>query len=341
MGEFIDELRELLDMSFRDWIVETIEENAYLVFVLVYSVVRATGVTVQSGTTGLLFSFGRARKVVPPGFRMLIPFLQVVRTVPSRQRTMDLPSQRVTTFDGLVYLVDANLVYRIVDIRKALIEIDDLLRGMRQVLVLSVQEVLRASERASFRTSEDLDRRLTEAMARRLVAWGVEVEHAGFTSITPSPKTLRLTQLSQRVGERRRNLERLERAVPPVPRPMGLALLGTSQRVLTRSRLGREREILARRKKRVERMYRRARVALAGLGLERRVQNRLRRELLADAGLSGVLGDAGFGDDGPPRRAEEAEKAVKQVKVRVRSSPRSNPTRVRKSPTGRKPGTPR
>ena len=71
---------------------------------------RATATTVKTGTTGLFFSFGRATRVVEPGLCYMIPFLQVVRTMPTRARTLDLPAQRVVTHDGLVFLVIESLL---------------------------------------------------------------------------------------------------------------------------------------------------------------------------------------------------------------------------------------
>ena len=72
---------EALFDGVQDWIFDLAKQNSYVLFLLVYSFVRATGITVKSGTTGLLFSFGRARRVIAPGFRMLIPFLQVVPSI--------------------------------------------------------------------------------------------------------------------------------------------------------------------------------------------------------------------------------------------------------------------
>ena len=119
------------------------DEFVYVATVLIAAIVRAVGVTVHTGQHALRFSFGRAGKVLEPGFHLLVPFLQVVRKIPTRSRTLNLPSQRVTNFEGLVYQVDANLVYRVVDVRKALIQIDDLVKGMLEMLGLGVQEVVR------------------------------------------------------------------------------------------------------------------------------------------------------------------------------------------------------
>ncbi|HVS17291.1 MAG TPA: SPFH domain-containing protein, partial [Planctomycetota bacterium] len=184
-------------------------EFFYAALAVVWTVVRAMGKTVESGQTGLKFSFGRAVAVVEPGFHPLIPFLQVIRTLPTRSRTLDLSAQRVVTDEGLVFEVDANLVYRVVDVRRALIEIDDLVRGMHQVLALSVQELLRPRGRAELYASDALDGELSRRMAERLEPWGVAVEHAGFPSLRPSAESLRITQLGRLGGERAAALVRM------------------------------------------------------------------------------------------------------------------------------------
>lgn len=209
-------------------------EALYVVIGVVSAIVKASGVTVQSGTTGLLFTVGRTdrrvplllrplvaslqaggalasvpRRTLPPGFHPLIPFLQRARRVPTRSRTLDLPAQKVATFEGYVFVADANLVFRVVDVRKALIMVDDLLRGMEQMLTLGVQEVLRAATLAELQSGEGLDEALRRNLEARVAVWGVAVERAGFPTITPSPRTLRITQLRQNVLERRRRVEAL------------------------------------------------------------------------------------------------------------------------------------
>jgi hypothetical protein len=240
-----DLLRKLFGYLWEDYF----EEIRYAAILITIAIVRAAGKTVVSGHTGLKFSFGRATREVAPGFHPLIPFLQVIRTLPTRDRTLDLPQQRVTTRDGLVYDVDANIVFRVVDVRRALIEIDDLDKGMIQMLGLGVQEVLRARERSSMYVSDDLDAALGATMTRRLEPWGVDVQRAGFTSIKPSPRTLRVTQLTSRVGERERMLALLEQR--GVPRNQSLALLGASSMPRNRTRKLRRLELARRRARRV------------------------------------------------------------------------------------------
>lgn len=232
------------------WLVldEHTRELFYGLAATVYAIVRRSAVTVTSGTTGLKFSFGRATKVCEPGFHPLIPFFQRVRVIPTRARTLDLPAQRVTTLDGLVYEVDANLVYRVVDVRKALIEIDDLDKGMLQMLALSVQDVLRGLDRARLRVSEGLDRALAAEMAGRLAPWGVAVERAGLVTINPLAQTARITMLEALARTRLRAVERF--VEHGVPRASALALLGTPTRLIRRTRRLRALELASRRRRR-------------------------------------------------------------------------------------------
>jgi regulator of protease activity HflC (stomatin/prohibitin superfamily) len=220
-GERTEAWREIIEKI----LVQFREELFLVVFGFVAGLVRAMGAQIESGQTGLRFTFGRAGRVLPHGFHPLIPFLQRVRRIPTRSRTLDLATQRVATFEGLVYHVDANLVYRVIDVRKALIEIDELEKGMLQMLGLGVQEILRAASREQLQTGEGLDQNLATNLARRLAPWGVEVERAGFGSISPSPQTLRITQLGETVRERRTTHARLVRA--GVDPRRALALVGT------------------------------------------------------------------------------------------------------------------
>lgn len=248
-------ISETWDMI-RNWILsdvigDFVRDNVWALWVVAWAIIRATGKIVQTGQTGLLFSFGRARKVIGPGFRALIPFVQIVRIVPTRHRTLHLPAQCVTTRDGLVYFVDANLVYQIVDVRKALVEIDDLVKGMSQALGLGVQAVLVLRGRSEMRAGPELDARLAEDLSRRLEPWGVELVRAGFITITPTPESMRVTQVAAQVEAREKALADFESA--GLKRGQALALLGTRTRLSNRGRAVREKESRRRARSRIER----------------------------------------------------------------------------------------
>lgn len=237
-------------------------ETLYVIAGIISGILRASGAKVRTGTTGLLYTLGRTDRSVPrllrpianrfvredgtplfprrllePGFHFMVPFVQVARMVPTRSRTLDLPAQRVVNHEGYVYVVDANLVYRITDVPKALIKVDDLVKGMEQMLTLGVQEVIRAAATAELQSTAGLDDRLKANLAHRLRPWGVEVERAGFPSLAPSEESLRITQLGESVRERTRTLGILGDAGLSIS--SGLGAIGTRRVFRTKAVAGR------------------------------------------------------------------------------------------------------
>jgi hypothetical protein len=91
-----------------------------------------------------------------------------------------------------------------------------------------------ATPSAATPSAAPADPGLEENLTRRLEPWGVRVERAGFNSIRPSPRTMRVTQLAASVVERERMLALIEER--GVPRLQALALLGTSNLPMTRTR---------------------------------------------------------------------------------------------------------
>ena len=213
---------------------ETTREFLYAIAGGVWALMRLAGTTVESGHIGVKFSFGRVVRTCEPGFYPLVPVFQVIRIVPSRARTLDLPRQTLATDDGLVFEVDANVVYRVTDASKALVEVRDYEAALGQVLSLSVHEVLAARDRSSLRVSALLDAALRRAMHERVAAWGITVERAGFTSIRPLQQTTRITQLRSRLRTRASVVETL--ASHELEPTMALGLVGSPTRMIARTR---------------------------------------------------------------------------------------------------------
>jgi hypothetical protein len=166
------------------------------------AIIRSFGTTVQTGWAGVLFSFGRATKILEPGFHPLIPIFQKVRQTPIRSVTLDLPRQRTTTRDGLVYDVHANIIYRVEDPILALTAIDDIRKGVLTLMPLLVLTLMRQHDGDSLLTPHALDAELTTQARDALARWGVGVEQAGLATVAPTAPTMRLTQLGPRVAER-------------------------------------------------------------------------------------------------------------------------------------------
>jgi hypothetical protein len=196
----------------------------------ILALLRLFGTTVQTGYKGVLFVFGRVRKELEPGFHPLLPVILAVRKIPVRSVTLDLPKQRLTTADGLVYDLQANVVYRVVEPKRALTQIDHLRKGIETILPLVLEELVREQTRAAVLEFKALEADFIARAEKKLQRWGVTVEQAGFKTITPGKQTLRLTQLALLANERHRVVEDL--IAEGVPLPAALALLGADRRLV-------------------------------------------------------------------------------------------------------------
>ena len=159
-------------------------------------------VVVYDGQHALKFTLGRAKNVVGPGVHFKIPIIQRFRVVETKDTTIDLEPQIIQLQDDLVYEVGAKAVYQITDLRKALIEIDNLVTGLKNRLVLTVQRVVRTQNRTSIRDMKPMIAAVREELKVVEEQWGVQFLEVGFSTFSPTPETLEITQLRNLADEK-------------------------------------------------------------------------------------------------------------------------------------------
>jgi hypothetical protein len=159
-------------------------------------------VVVYDGQHGLKFTLGRAGAVVGPGVHFKLPIVQKYAIEETKHTTLDLEPQTIQLNDDLVYEVDCKVMYQIVDLRKAIVEIDDLVTGLENRVVMAVQRVLQAQDRVSVRDTERLVEEVLERLRPVEDQWGVRILQFGFSNFAPSPATLEITQLELLARER-------------------------------------------------------------------------------------------------------------------------------------------
>jgi regulator of protease activity HflC (stomatin/prohibitin superfamily) len=159
-------------------------------------------VVVYDGQHALKFTLGRARYVVGPGVHWKWPIVQRFQVQSTKHTTLDLEPQVIQLADDLVYEVDAKVLYQVVDLLKAIIEIDDLVTGLQNRVVLAIQRVVSSKTRDTIRDTEALIRGIREELRPVEDQWGVKILQLGFSNLSPSPASLEITQLDLLARER-------------------------------------------------------------------------------------------------------------------------------------------
>jgi regulator of protease activity HflC (stomatin/prohibitin superfamily) len=171
-------------------------------FLKLLEVITGVFVVVYDGQHGLRFTLGRAGRVVGPGIHWKWPIIQAYRIRETKDTTIELEPQTIQLRDDLVYEVGARAVYQITDLHKAMIEVDNIVTGLRNRMVLAVQRVVKVQDRESIRNLPAM----VEAVKRELSAvedqWGVTIHEFGFSTFSPTPETLEITQLRKLAEEK-------------------------------------------------------------------------------------------------------------------------------------------
>ncbi|MBN3037191.1 MAG: slipin family protein [Candidatus Diapherotrites archaeon] len=74
---------------------------------------------------GIKFTLGRCSGVMDPGLNYVIPFIQSWRRVDTRVKTIDIPAQEVITKDNIPARIDAVVYFKVIDPKKAVLNITD------------------------------------------------------------------------------------------------------------------------------------------------------------------------------------------------------------------------
>src|SRR5487761_1070792 len=121
--------------------------NAFVVAAIVVAAVVVFGLllsirVVQQYEMGVLFRLGRVQGPRDPGFRLIIPFIDVLRRISLRIVTMPIQSQEIITRDNVSVDVSAVAYFRIVDAVKSVVAIENVGAAINQIAQTTLRKVV-------------------------------------------------------------------------------------------------------------------------------------------------------------------------------------------------------
>jgi regulator of protease activity HflC (stomatin/prohibitin superfamily) len=151
---------------------------------------------------GVLFRLGRVRGPRNPGFRLIVPFVDVLHRVSLRIVTMPIQSQGIITRDNVSVDVSAVAYFRVVDAVRSVVAIENVRAAIDQIAQTTLRKVV---------GQHSLDQTLSETDAINLdirkildvttVEWGVEVTLVELKDIQ-LPDTMKRAMARQAEAER-------------------------------------------------------------------------------------------------------------------------------------------
>ena len=153
---------------------------------------------------GVIFRLGRLVDARGPGIIFLIPGVERMRRIDTRTITMDVPSQDVITRDNVSVKVNAVVYFRVIDVNKAVVEVENYLYATSQLAQTTLRSVCGEVELDQLLTDrEALNLRLQEILDTATDPWGIKVSTVEIKHIDLPPEMQR-AMAKQAEAERER-----------------------------------------------------------------------------------------------------------------------------------------
>jgi regulator of protease activity HflC (stomatin/prohibitin superfamily) len=126
---------------------------------------------------GVIFRLGRFHQIKGPGLYWIIPLVDQKVQVDMRTRTVDIEQQETVTRDSVTIKVNAVLYYRVVDPRKAIIEVEAYRQATYQMALTTLRNVIGQHNLDEIlRDRDSINRALARIVDELTDPWGLKVE---------------------------------------------------------------------------------------------------------------------------------------------------------------------
>ncbi|WP_293032810.1 SPFH domain-containing protein [Natronococcus sp.] len=178
---------------------------------------------VDAYNRGALTVFGEYRKLLQPGLNIVPPFVSRVYTFDMRTQTIDVPTQEAITRDNSPVTADAVVYIRVMDAKRAFLEVDDYKNAVSNLAQTTLRAVLGDMELDdTLSRREMINERIRQELDEPTDEWGIRVESVEVREVTPSPdvkgameqqtsaERKRRAMILEAQGERRSAVEKAE-----------------------------------------------------------------------------------------------------------------------------------
>jgi regulator of protease activity HflC (stomatin/prohibitin superfamily) len=177
-----------------------------LLVVAVYSAVAI----VDAYEKDALTVFGEYRGLLEPGISFVPPFVSRRYTFDMRTQTIDVPHQEAITRDNSPVTADAVVYIRVMDAKRAFLEVDDYKRAVSNLAQTTLRAVIGDMELDdTLNKRQEINARIREELDEPTDEWGIRVESVEVREVNPS-RDVQQAMEQQTSAERKRRAMILE-----------------------------------------------------------------------------------------------------------------------------------
>ncbi|ADD06354.1 stomatin family protein [Natrialba magadii ATCC 43099] len=178
-----------------------------LVLVVVVAALLSAIEIVDAYEKRALTVFGEYRKLLEPGINFVPPFVSNTYRFDMRTQTLDVPRQEAITRDNSPVTADAVVYIKVMDAKKAFLEVDNYKKATSNLAQTTLRAVLGDMELDdTLNKRQEINARIRQELDEPTDEWGIRVESVEVREVNPSKDV-------QRAMEQQTSAERKRRAM--------------------------------------------------------------------------------------------------------------------------------
>lgn len=150
-----------------------------IIFIVIISIRQ-----VNEYERGILFSFGKFKKVLNPGWHLVLPIINSYSKVDIRTKTVDVPEQEAITKDNVSIKINAVLYYKVFDSSKAVLAVENFNYAVSQLAQTTMRNIVGSVSLDELLTErETLSEKICNIVDQATDPWGIKVENVELKDI--------------------------------------------------------------------------------------------------------------------------------------------------------------
>ena len=174
-----------------------------LLAVLVFIIIPGIRI-INQYERGVVLRLGKFSRMLSPGFRVIIPYIDHMTKVDVRTTPMDIPKQEVITRDNVTVNVDAIVYFRVIDAAKAVLETTNYAYATSTFAQTALRDVTGNFDLDEILSKRDeISAQIREIVDNQTDKWGLDIENVKLQNIE-LPADMKRAMAKQAEAERER-----------------------------------------------------------------------------------------------------------------------------------------
>jgi regulator of protease activity HflC (stomatin/prohibitin superfamily) len=162
-----------------------------IVAILLAALAAASVVIVQEYERGVVLTLGRFSGIRTPGLRFVVPVLQKMEKVDTREKVVDIQPQDIITKDNVLVKVNGVVYYRVQDARRAILENEDYNASTREMAQSTLRGSVGTHELDELSDPERLSVEIQRALEVKTESWGIKVSNVEIKEVEVDKQMIR------------------------------------------------------------------------------------------------------------------------------------------------------